>query len=159
MIRSVAKVPRPAAVYGVAGLVPFYAGAAGVWILPPGCADAALYLQLAYGACILSFMGGIHWGLAMAGTAADGDPVGSMSWRRLGLSILPPLAGWLAVGLPVAPLFSVALLAIAFSALFQGDLAAIRRGFAPPWYRALRKPLTVAVLVALALTIFRLTSL
>jgi len=156
MTRSFVTLPRPALVYGVAGLVPFYVGAAGVWLLPPGWADAALYLQLAYGACILSFLGGVHWGLAMAGTTAEGDPERHMSWRRLGWSVLPALVAWIAVGLPFAPLFAVVLLAVAFSALFQGDLVAVRRGLAPPWYRALRKPLTIAVLVALAVTIFRL---
>jgi steroid 5-alpha reductase family enzyme len=44
---------------------------------------------LTYGAIIVSFLGGIHWGLAMR----DGKP----SVQRLMWGVTPSLLGWLAV--------------------------------------------------------------
>jgi hypothetical protein len=61
---------------GAAGLIPFVSCAAGVAAggidlsLPLGVSmtpDQLVHLQAVYGASILSFMGAVHWGLAMAG--------------------------------------------------------------------------------------------
>jgi hypothetical protein len=50
-------------VLGYAGLVPFVAATWWAWTQPQGMASLAL---AGYGALIASFLGGIHWGLAMA---------------------------------------------------------------------------------------------
>ena len=55
---------------GVAGLLPFIAGAAAVWLVGPQDRLPAAAL-LAYAALIASFLGGIHWGLAMREQTAD----------------------------------------------------------------------------------------
>ncbi|MCX7350022.1 MAG: DUF3429 family protein, partial [Alphaproteobacteria bacterium] len=53
------KIPGPALWLGLAGLIPFVAGAASLWVnislLPPA---AGLKLAIIYGAIILSFLGG-----------------------------------------------------------------------------------------------------
>ena len=53
---------------GAAGLIPFVASAAGVYASP---IHAALFIKglLFYGATILAFLGGVHWGLATDGTS------------------------------------------------------------------------------------------
>jgi Protein of unknown function (DUF3429) len=57
--RLLPDVPSPAALLGLAGLLPFAATA--LLSLPPGPAgDWAGFALLAYGAVILSFLGGIH---------------------------------------------------------------------------------------------------
>ncbi|MDP1565966.1 MAG: DUF3429 domain-containing protein [Polaromonas sp.] len=85
---------RPSAlarVLGVAGLLPFMAGAAAVWLLGPQDRLPAAAL-LAYAALIASFLGGIHWGLAMRDAPAN---AAQLLW-----GVSPSLLGWLAVLLP-----------------------------------------------------------
>jgi len=136
-----APVPRPAAVYGGTGLIPFAACAALVWVLPPGWANFALNALLGYGAVILSFLGAAHWGLALAGSAAPG-------WGRLGWSVTPALVAW--VSLLLVPLIGLGVQIVAFVAAFFADIRAVRAGIAPAWYPRLRKPLTVIVVACLA---------
>jgi len=80
-----------ARVLGVAGLLPFIAGAAAVWLLGPQDRLPAAAL-LAYAALIASFLGGIHWGLAMRDSPAD---AAQLLW-----GVSPSLLGWLALVLP-----------------------------------------------------------
>jgi hypothetical protein len=133
-------IPRAAALLGFAGAVPFAAlSLASLVPGPPGA--LALDALLGYGAAILSFMGGVHWGLA----AAQDEP----TLPRLGASVLPALTGWLAhlLGGPAGLL----VLAAAFAALLPYDLAQTRRAAAPAWYPRLRRPLTFIVLACLIL--------
>lgn len=69
---------------GFAGLVPFVAGAAVVAVGPAAWHDAALRALIGYAAVIVSFLGGIHWGV---GTAAERD--GSRLW-----GVVPSLLAW-----------------------------------------------------------------
>ncbi len=150
------EAPRPAVWLGFAGLIPFAAGAVAVWALPQGWNDFAQFIQMAYAACILSFMGAVHWGLAMAGTGtgAHGDSFAGMTWQRAGGSVIPPLLGWIA--LVMAPLPGLILLIASFVGLFWADLHAIRLGQAPTWYLPLRKALTIGVVVFLGASAMRL---
>lgn len=108
--------PGPAAwALGGAGLIPFVAGVAGMlwpaalhWPVPGG-ATAALG---AYGAVIVSFLGGIHWGLAMAGS-------GESSTLRLAWGVVPSLIAWPALLLP--PAWGLAVLAAALVLCFLVD--------------------------------------
>lgn len=140
MLPPLNAVPAAARGLGFLGLLPF-AGAVIGGLLPgaplPGLALTAL---LAYGASILSFLGGVRWGLAIAAP----DPRGLFA--PLLVSVLPSLAGWLALLLP--PPAGLLLLAAAFVALLVADL---RLAGAPPWYAALRLPLTAGAVSALLL--------
>ena len=80
-----------ARVLGLAGLLPFMAGAAAVWLVGPQDRLPATAL-LAYAALIASFLGGIHWGLAMRDTPAD---AAQLLW-----GVSSSLLGWLAILLP-----------------------------------------------------------
>jgi Protein of unknown function (DUF3429) len=85
----------PAAVatrLGYGGLLPFAAGALLVWLVRP---DAQPYVArglAAYGALIASFLGGIHWGLAMRQA--------SPTARGLLWGVVPSLLAWPAVMMP-----------------------------------------------------------
>ncbi|WP_341905699.1 DUF3429 domain-containing protein [Polaromonas sp. YR568] len=79
---------------GYAGLLPFVGAAAGAWLLQaPGLQAWAGVALLAYGALIATFLGGIHWGLAMRGA----DPVTT----RLLWGVVPSLVAWVALMLPL----------------------------------------------------------
>ena len=74
---------------GLAGLIPFVSLAALQWVSPPGWRMLAASALLTYGAIIVSFLGGIHWGLAMRESKA------SVQWLIWGVT--PSLLGWLGV--------------------------------------------------------------
>lgn len=134
-------VPPAAAWLGGAGAIPFVVGAAVAIASQDEFRFWTQSVLAAYGACILSFLGGIHWGLAIA-PAAHGP-----HWSRLGFSVVPALIAWLTFLFPMTP--GLLLLALAFAVLLAGDFAAVRMGWAPPWYPRLRVPLTVVVLACL----------
>lgn len=141
---SAIRPPKLAVGLGMAGLVPFVTGALGLWITPEVWRERVLEELIAYAAVILAFMGAIHWGLAMrADEASDKAPV------QVGLSVIPPLLGWVALSLPVN--FGLPVIFVAFAALYFADIWAVRHGLAPVWYPALRKPLSIAVVVSLVL--------
>lgn len=83
--------PSPQALrLGYAGLIPFVASALLVWWVR---ADTLPYVTLAlatYAAVIVSFLGGIHWGIGFR----DGTP-GLFGW-----GVVPSLVAWLAVMMP-----------------------------------------------------------
>jgi hypothetical protein len=91
-----------------------------------------------YSAIILSFLGGIRWGMALSPAKADA--------RDIALSVLPSLAGWFALLLP--PQASVALLLLCFCAQGAWDSISVHAGKGPPWFGNLR--ITLTLLVALA---------
>lgn len=126
---------------GLAGLLPFVAGAAGLAMLPvPSLQAWAGVALVAYGALIASFLGGIHWGLAMQGQ----PPVG----LRLGWGVLPSLFAWLAVLLP--PSAGLLLLAVLLLACYAVDRRLYARAGMSSWL-GLRLQLTgVAVASCLA---------
>ncbi len=80
---------RDARLLGIAGLLPFVAGAAGLWTLPPEWLGLVANALLAYAALIVSFLGGIHWGLAM--------PQPTLRRKQLIWAVLPSLLGWAAL--------------------------------------------------------------
>jgi hypothetical protein len=149
------QVPRSALWLGLAGLIPFAAGALAVWGLPPAPAGFARFIQMAYGACILSFLGAVHWGLAMAGTGTGtpGDSAAGLTWKRAGGATVPALLGWIA--LVMTPLPGMILLIASFAGLFWADVQAVRLGQAPTWYLPLRRLLTIGVVVCLGISALR----
>lgn len=79
-----------AKVLGYMGLIPFIGLGAATWLLVGSARAQAQFTLLAYGATILSFLGAIHWGLAMRDRL---DP--SPRWLIWGVA--PSLVGWVAI--------------------------------------------------------------
>lgn len=81
---------------GYAGLLPFVGGAALVWLLGPSQQQAFVAQALsAYGALIIAFLGGIHWGQVMkSGDSGAAAPL-SLAW-----GVLPALLAWPALLMP-----------------------------------------------------------
>ena len=80
---------------GYAGLIPFVALAAAAWLAPATHRAQAAFALLAYGATIASFLGAIHWGLAMRGPLTP-QP-GPFVW-----GLFPSLVAWVALLLPLS---------------------------------------------------------
>lgn len=86
--------PAQAVRLGHAGLVPFVLGAALVWLVHPEAHPYATLALSAYAAVIVSFLGGIHWGIALR----DARPEPSLfAW-----GVVPSLLAWVAVVMPAS---------------------------------------------------------
>lgn len=79
---------------GHLGLVPFVLGALLVWVVNAQAHPYATLALSAYAAVIVSFLGGIHWGLALRMTA---PPATLLIW-----GVVPSLVAWLAVMMPAS---------------------------------------------------------
>jgi hypothetical protein len=135
-------IPGAALALGLAGLIPFVAGAAALWAPLSGFTPAlGLKLIIGYGAIILSFLGGIRWGTA----------IGPYDTRRQGLefsaSVLGSLAGLAALFIPPIP--ALTLLIVGF--LMQGlwDVTSVEAGRLPGWFGKLRMLLTAGAVISL----------
>lgn len=148
------RLPALAILLGLLGLIPFFV--CGFLALSPDPAQSERWSQalLAYGAVILSFLGGVHWGFALLDSELI---VPRIERRRLVLGILPSLAGWLAVLLPrlLAPWSGLLLLIAGFIATAIVEQKAAAAGLMPRAYMWLRWSLTVVV-AAILITVFTL---
>ncbi len=137
------KVPLPALLLGLAGLIPP--------LLLTGVAlfDAGLFAPSTpgfvrtYAAVILSFIGGSWWAFA----CREERP----RWWLLAIAVLPPLAGWAAIGwfFPPEAMFALALLLVASLAV---DALLVGRGLAPRWWLRLRVPLSTGLALCCAVS-------
>lgn len=126
---------------GYLGLVPFVVLSLLTAVGPEGWKSWALPGLVAYGAVILSFLGGITWGIAIR---AEGDVE-----KLYALSLVPFALAWCAVLLPAWA--GIWLLVVAFLLALINDYAVSQLNLAPPWFRTLRTVLTVVVVISLAL--------
>ncbi|MBA4177089.1 MAG: DUF3429 domain-containing protein [Leptothrix sp. (in: Bacteria)] len=86
------ELPLAARRLGHAGLLPFVFGAALVWLVRDDAHPYATLAMSAYAAVVVSFLGGIHWGLAFR---HDEPPLALLAW-----GVLPSLVAWVAVMMP-----------------------------------------------------------
>lgn len=131
---------------GYAGLIPFFAASIGTIVFRSDI-ELQSFIGLAllvYGAVILSFLGGIRWGMALHLRERQGQ-----MWQFC-LSVLPSLLGWVCVLLPSLP---VALLVLAFGFLAQlyFDLRSAVSEQLPKWFAKLRVHLTAGAVISLVL--------
>lgn len=131
------RVPSTALWLGVAGTVPFIALALAVRFAPVPGNFVAETLLTGYGIVILSFMGGVHWGLAMR----DHRP------SQYAASVVPALYAWPALWLSAETGWLY--LAAGFALLLAFDFWTGLRGWTPFWYARLRPPLTLVAVGSL----------
>jgi hypothetical protein len=144
------RMPPEAKILGAGGVVPLLAGVVMAFAAAEPFGFPLVRTTLIYAAMILSFLGGIHWGFASAAFARN--KVELSAPRILGLSVLPPLAGWVALLLPNT--FAAPFLAASFASVLLLDRTTDRLGYAPGWWMRLRIRLTSAVVVLLLLLSF-----
>jgi hypothetical protein len=141
------RIPVSALWLGWAGVLPFLALSLSLLlppVLPVGRAEL-VFGVIAYGAVILSFLGGVRWGAVLRLVPADTQT------REFALSVLPSLVGWMALLVSSRPLAALALLAA--SHVIQGfaDVRAAQLGLVPVWYARLRVQLASAATTALTI--------
>lgn len=140
------RLPPLAIALGLLGLLPFLAGGAGALAFrDPVRAARALEALIAYGAVILSFLGAVHWGLALE------EETGLGRNARYGLGVVPALIGWVALLAEADAMADVALvlLSLGFGATIAVEQRGSMRGLVMPSYVALRWVLSVVVLLVL----------
>lgn len=136
-------IPELPLALGLAGLAPFL-GLSLALALTSGEAFgiAATPALLGYGACILSFLGGVHWGLALR------HPAREMRAYLYAIAIAPPLWAW--AGLLVGGASGLGMLAAGLALHGVLDASQSGRFAAPRWYAKLR--LLLAALSTIATT-------
>lgn len=139
--------PRTVAWLGYGGLTPFLA------LTPASLLDQhhgalwsdALY---AYGAIILSFIGALHWGLAMSQPElSERQRSAWFAW-----SVVPALIAWPAI--LFSPPLAAPLLVFGFIAHYLQDRRLARQARLPDWYLPLRLRLSSVAVVCLVAGIF-----
>jgi hypothetical protein len=145
--RNSAALPVTVAWLGYGGLLPFVA------LMPASLIDhhhAALWSDAlyAYGAIILSFIGALHWGLAMSlSELSESQRSSHFAW-----SVVPALIAWPAV--LFSPPLAAPLLVMGFIAHYLQDLLLAGRATLPGWYLPLRLRLTSVAVVCLVAGVF-----
>ena len=146
-------IPRSALILGLAGLLPFLWGALtvlrpelGQWgQLTLGGRFVGPYVQLFYGAVILSFMSGVLWGFATKAT-------GRAATAGYILSVIPALWAFLMTG--GGPTAAAINLIVGFLALLLLDWHFWRLELAPSWWMHLRVLLTAIVVLSFLPVVF-----
>lgn len=133
-------------VLGFAGLIPFALLALACWVVHPDWLGAFIKGQLAYAVAVLSFLGGVHWGAAIALQ----DLTVERTRKALTWSVIPALVAWFATMMGG---YGFALLMAGFIAAYQVDKRLFAWYRLPDWLLRLRLYLTCAVIALLVLTI------
>jgi hypothetical protein len=140
---------RPALALGFAGLLPFFWGVGTEYV--PALHDLTMrtvgprfvapFVLLNYGQIILAFMSGVIWGFA---ARAEGAAQG----LGFALSVIPAIWAFFFVG-GGASAAAISLIA-GFVGVLLIDIFMWRNRLTPPWWLALRVPLTALVCLCLA---------
>lgn len=140
-MQSVPALPRW---LGLAGLLPQFTCVAVLYAGPAEWREAALAIAFAYAALILSFLGGMWWGIAAAAPAAQRRKALGWLWIAAVLPSLVALACFLPWALDWAwPEPSLVMLggALLVSLGVDAKLGAL----SPRWWMALRVPLSTGL--------------
>ncbi|UFZ01688.1 DUF3429 domain-containing protein [Bradyrhizobium ontarionense] len=140
-------IPAPMRTLGLAGLIPFMGLAALVIAGDEPTRMTALRAQVGYGAVILSFLGAVHWGLAVQAPALA-------NWPRMTWGVTPALVGWTALALPAVS--SLVLLTSALLAALIVDEFYFGSGGERAWFLKLRRLLSLGATLALLATLIAL---
>ena len=155
------RLPVLAVVLGVLGLIPFLGCTIGIILFPSDVpAPNLVRAIIAYGAVILAFLGGVHWGLALDPAPTMVAPgQAAIDNRRLALGVLPSLIGWAALLVSVAStsLIAIVLLILGFVGTTLVEQRAHRSGALPGSYMALRWVLSAVALLCLVVVLLART--
>jgi len=133
-------------VLGLAGLLPFFGHALFAWVAPDVEAGGLLRSQVHYAASILSFLGALHWGVALASPL----PFTSRDGVRLVWSVIPAIFAWVIGMYP--PGVAVPGLFFALLVAWGADLALYAGAAVPRWFLLLRTVLTAGAALCMGAT-------
>ncbi|XP_011613377.1 transmembrane protein 69-like [Takifugu rubripes] len=144
-MRDLWKSPKPALTLGFAGLIPFVTPVLIMGVREIYCPELA-YAQLAYGASILSFLGGARWGFALP-ESSPAQP----DWINLANSVIPSLLAWMTMLMSdsVTPALTMLIMGLGISLHYDLSLLPTY----PSWFKALRAVLTTVAFFSLVGTL------
>ena len=148
-------IPFTAKWLGYAGALPFFGLSAALFGTGDGISDIFLPSQisfalLSYGAIILSFLGGLHWGRAV--TCSE-DRLIFPARMALIWSVSLSLTGWFALFLPL--FWAAVILLAGFAAALTADLIWLKKGYWPYWMRGLRVQLSYVAMAGMGLLAYQ----
>ena len=133
---------------GYLGLTPFVVGAVTA-LLSQELISLVFQAFVLYSIAILSFMGGVHWGLALI--------TGTRQSTRLLISVVPVVAAWICLIALPAPL-TLAVLGGGFIAQWFIDRPILAELPIPSWYLEMRPRLAYVVAGCHLFMLFRMMS-
>lgn len=138
------KTPVVPRLLGYGGLIPFV-GLAALSIVEPHHGVMYRGALLLYGAVILSFVGAIHWGVALINAGMnERERNAEYCW-----SVVPALMGWITC--IFSPLGAMLILVVGFVLQFWIDVRSAQRIQWPSWYLVLRTRLTAVASLCLVI--------
>lgn len=144
-------IKRIAWILAAAGVIPFLVATAALMATESHVRVPAIAGLVTYAAVILSFLGGIEWGLAIREEASS-ERTRAMA---LGWSAVPSMAAWAVLWLP-SPRWQIGAALGIFVAVWAADQWMASRGLLPAWFVDLRTAITAIVAVILAVALFLL---
>ncbi|HEX2941278.1 MAG TPA: DUF3429 domain-containing protein [Rhodopila sp.] len=140
--------PAIAIPLGALGIVPFILFGLGAVGHIPASAERMLVALIDYAALMLTFAGGVHWGMGLS-------PMVSRPALRLGAGTVPLLIAWIALILAqmISPLGALALLCVGYLATILVEHRASRQWLIPRNYVWLRWAISVVGLVMMVIVI------
>ncbi|HET7772595.1 MAG TPA: DUF3429 domain-containing protein [Burkholderiaceae bacterium] len=149
---------RPSAtvwLLGLGGLIPFVAAALWTYTTDDATsAQKALVIQHAYAACILSFVGALHWaGAPQSGSDSSSAFSPAPAWRLI-WGVLPSLVAWSAWMMPTEAARGLCL-AGGLAAAWVFDWLTYRQWGWPRAFMYLRTLLTAVAAASLVVTAIR----
>jgi len=148
-----ARIKRIAWILTIAGAIPFAVATAFMFRGEAHVRVPAIAALITYSAVVLSFLGGIEWGLALR------EEAGNEMTRAvaLGLSTVPSLAAWTVLWLN-GPTQQIGTAIGIFVFAWGADQYLASRGLLPTWFVDLRTAITGVVTVILAVALWRVWS-
>jgi hypothetical protein len=129
-----------------AGAIPFIACSAALWLAPNQYRSFTVSILTAYAAVILSFLGGIQWGMAV--NVLDAAPKSARNMFLL--SVVPSLLAWGMLLLP-EPRSRILVAIFLFAFVWVIDALLNVQKLIPPWFFKLRSMISAIVIVNLAI--------
>ncbi len=123
---------------GYLGLLPFIVSSLLVWV--PEYHHYAVQSLTIYAAVIVTFIGGVHWGLAMQTSKTFSNHDDQYIRKQFIFSVIPSLVAWLAV--VVAQQYSLIILTICFVSFWYLEKTIFSKAL-ENWYTTLRNHLTL----------------
>ncbi len=126
------------------GAVPFVGLAASLWIAPAEYHAQISIALVTYAAVILSFLGGIQWGVAVALVASAPKSARNI-WL---LSVIPSLLAWVMLFIPSASIKLMVIISL-FGFVWIIDALLHVQKLIPHWFFRLRTLVTAIVMTSL----------
>ena len=135
----------------LAGSLPFIVGAAILWFGPVAYAGSTVQAIITYAAVILSFLGGIQWGIGIS--VCESAPKSAQSLFLL--SVVPSLLSWAMLFIDAAGAKLIVAVCL-FGFVWVIDALLLLQKLIPNWFFRLRCIITFIVIVSLLATLLRI---